>query len=198
AVVADRLHRRLLEAARARRPVADGGAQDVVAVDEHVRPDLDLVAERPFGRIVAAVEHRPHPLDLDPCPRLRQSRHRELPYRESAWIGDWERFAGPGAAEDQVRFDREWSTLRRYAAAQGIPLIGDLPIYVAPASADHLAHPELFQRRAVAGAPPDALSAVGQLWGNPLYDWPALRRRGYGWWIERLRRACALFDLSRI
>ena len=97
--------------------------------------------------------------------------------REVAWIDDWERFAGPGAVEDQVRFDREWSALRAYAASRGVRLIGDLPIYVAPGSADHLAHPELFQRGVVAGAPPDALSAAGQLWGNPLYDWAAVRRR---------------------
>ena len=50
----------------------------------------------------------------------------------------------------------------------------------------------------MAGAPPDALSASGQLWGNPLYDWPALRREGYRWWIERLRRASQLSDLARI
>ncbi|HZR90798.1 MAG TPA: 4-alpha-glucanotransferase [Gaiellaceae bacterium] len=118
--------------------------------------------------------------------------------REAFWIGDWERFAGPGAADDQVRFDREWAALRRYATAQGVHLIGDLPIYVAPGSADHVAHPELFQRGVVAGAPPDSLSARGQLWGNPLYDWPALRRRGYRWWIERLRRMSRLFTLSRL
>jgi 4-alpha-glucanotransferase len=118
--------------------------------------------------------------------------------REDAWIGDWERFAGPGAVEDQVRFDREWRALRAYAARRGVRLIGDLPIYVAPGSADHVAHPELFQHGFVAGAPPDALSAVGQLWGNPLYDWAALRREGYRWWIERVCRTGRLFDLSRI
>ncbi len=118
--------------------------------------------------------------------------------REASWIGDWERFAGPGAVEEQVRFDREWAALRTYAADRGVRLIGDLPIYVAPASADHLAHPGLFQRDAVAGAPPDALSATGQLWGNPLYDWAALRREGYRWWIDRVRRTSQLFDLSRV
>jgi 4-alpha-glucanotransferase len=118
--------------------------------------------------------------------------------RENAWIGDWERFAGPGSVEDQVRFDREWRALRAHAARRGVRLIGDLPIYVAPGSADQLARPELFQRGVVAGAPPDALSAVGQLWGNPLYDWAALRRDGFGWWIDRVRRASSLFDLARI
>ena len=77
-------------------------------------------------------------------------------------------------------------------------LIGDVPIYVAPGSADHRAHPELFQDGAVAGTPPDAFTDKGQLWGNPLYDWPALQRRGYRWWIERLRRTFDLYDLARV
>jgi 4-alpha-glucanotransferase len=118
--------------------------------------------------------------------------------READWIVDWELFAGRSAVEDQVRFDREWRALRAYAAERGVRLVGDLPIYVAPGSADHVTHPELFQRGVVAGAPPDALSAVGQLWGNPLYDWAALRAQGYRWWIDRLRRTAQLFDLSRI
>jgi 4-alpha-glucanotransferase len=118
--------------------------------------------------------------------------------RAAAWIGDWERFAGPGAVEDQVRFDREWRALRAYAARRGVRLIGDLPIYVAPDGADVSSHPALFQHGVVAGAPPDALSAVGQLWGNPLYDWTEMRREGYAWWIERVRRTAELFDLSRI
>jgi 4-alpha-glucanotransferase len=99
---------------------------------------------------------------------------------------------------DQIRFAREWAQLRAYAAERGIRLIGDLPIYVAPQSADHLAHPELFKDGAVAGVPPDSYSSRGQLWGNPLYDWPALRRRRYRWWTERLRRTFELFDLARI
>ena len=77
-------------------------------------------------------------------------------------------------------------------------LIGDLPIYVAPGGADHLAHPELFQDGEVAGVPPDLFSADGQLWGNPLYRWPALRATGYRWWTERFRRAFELVDLVRL
>jgi 4-alpha-glucanotransferase len=119
--------------------------------------------------------------------------------REAFWIGDWERVAGGRrAVADQVRFDREWSALRDYARERGIGLIGDIPIYVAPGSADHLAWPQLFREGEVAGVPPDAFSDHGQLWGNPLYDWPALRRRRYAWWTERLRRAFALFDVARI
>src|SRR6201992_3703049 len=118
--------------------------------------------------------------------------------REAFWLPDWEDFAGAGAGEDQVRFDREWAELRAYAAARGVRIIGDLPIYVAEDGADHRAHPELFQTGVQAGVPPDAFTDLGQLWGNPLYDWPALRRRKYRWWVERLRRTSCLVDLSRI
>ena len=118
--------------------------------------------------------------------------------RERYWIEDWVSFAGEGAAADQLRFDREWGALRAYGEKRGVRLIGDMPIYVAPGGADHRTHPELFQKGVVAGAPPDKFTDLGQLWGNPLYDWPALRRRGYRWWVERLRRARELFDVSRI
>jgi len=100
--------------------------------------------------------------------------------------------------DDQVRFDREWGALRAYAEQRGVRLIGDVPIYVAPGSIDHKAWPELFVEGAVAGAPPDAFSDLGQHWGNPLYDWPALRRRRYRWWTERFRRIFELFDVARV
>jgi 4-alpha-glucanotransferase len=117
----------------------------------------------------------------------------------AAWIDDWAAFAGGArAVNDQVRFDREWGALRAYAAERGVRLIGDVPIYVAPGSADHAAHPELFRDDVVAGAPPDYFSDKGQLWGNPIYDWPALRNRRYRWWVERFRRVFELFDLVRI
>jgi 4-alpha-glucanotransferase len=114
------------------------------------------------------------------------------------WAGNWARFAGEGALADQVRFEREWSALRAYAADRGVRLIGDLPIYVAREGADTAGWPELFERGEVAGAPPDALSATGQLWGNPLYDWPAHRAAGFRWWRERFRRTFELVDVCRI
>jgi 4-alpha-glucanotransferase len=134
------------------------------------------------------------------APAAPVSRAEELDFREreASWIEDWARFAGRGAVADQVRFEREWTALRAYANERGVRLIGDVPIYVAPGSADHRAHPELFRHDAVAGTPPDAYTDKGQLWGNPLYDWPALRRRGYRWWIARLARTFALYDLARI
>jgi 4-alpha-glucanotransferase len=114
------------------------------------------------------------------------------------WAADWAAFAGEGALAAQVRFEREWSALRAYAAERGVRLVGDLPIYVAPGSADHLMHAELFQDGAVAGVPPDEWSATGQLWGNPLYDWNALRATGYRWWVERFRRTFELVDDARV
>jgi len=133
-------------------------------------------------------------------PAAAVSKAEELDFRErnAYWISDWERFGPRGAVADQVRFDREWAALRRHGSERGVRIIGDVPIYVAPGSADHRAHPELFRAGAVAGTPPDAYTDKGQLWGNPLYDWPALQRRGYRWWIERLRRTFDLFDLARI
>ena len=112
------------------------------------------------------------------------------------WISDWEQ-AG-GSVADQIRFEREWTALREYARERGVRLIGDVPIYVAWDSVDHRAHPELFLRGVVAGAPPDKLGPLGQHWGNPLFDWNAAAAEGYRWWIERLRRTFTLFDLARI
>jgi len=129
---------------------------------------------------------------------VSQAERLDFVEQERFWIEDWARFAGRNAVNDQVRFDREWGALRRYAADRGVKLFGDVAIYVAPGSVDHRAHPELFQSGLVAGAPPDAFAEQGQLWGNPLYDWPSLRRRRYRWWVERMRRTLELFDLARI
>jgi 4-alpha-glucanotransferase len=118
--------------------------------------------------------------------------------RESYWIEGWIEHGGRGALEDQVRFDREWGALRAYAAERGVRLVGDVPIYVAPGGADHRTWPELFRPGLQAGVPPDAFTAKGQLWGNPVFDWPALHRRRYRWWVERLRRTFAMVDMTRI
>jgi len=118
--------------------------------------------------------------------------------RHPSWSGEWAAFAGKSALADQVRFEREWDALRDYARGKGVRIFGDVPIYVARGSAEHVAHPELFSRGEVAGAPPDGYSATGQHWGNPLYDWKAHRATGYRWWIERFRRTFELVDLVRI
>jgi 4-alpha-glucanotransferase len=116
--------------------------------------------------------------------------------REAYWVDSWTSFGGDLA--NQVRFDREWSALRDYAHVRGVRLLGDVPIYVAPDGADEWAWPQFFRADAVSGCPPDAYAATGQLWGNPLYRWDVLRDDGYQWWIERLRRTFALFDLVRV
>jgi 4-alpha-glucanotransferase len=118
--------------------------------------------------------------------------------RHPFWIGHWAEFAGGDAVADQVRFEREWRSLRRYAGERGVRLIGDVPIYVADHGADRAAWPELFTTGEVAGAPPDVLSASGQHWGNPLYDWAAMHANGYRWWIERVRRMLELVDMVRV
>lgn len=117
-----------------------------------------------------------------------------------------ERLAVPVAERRVLEylFDCQWQALRRYAAERGVRLIGDIPIYVSPDSADLWAGPGLFQLDAsgrpaeVAGCPPDAFSAEGQLWGNPLYDWEALRETGYDWWLRRLKKGFERFDVMRI
>ncbi len=104
----------------------------------------------------------------------------------------------------QFLFFRQWDALRAYAAGRGIRIVGDAPIFVAHDSADVWAHPELFHLEddgrptVVAGVPPDYFSETGQLWGNPLYDWPAHAATGYRWWLDRLRAIFRTVDFVRI
>ena len=142
--------------------------------------------------------------------------------RAGAWNESWDRdiaLRRPEALERraaelarQVReeeviqffFFSQWDALHQAAARKGISIIGDLPIFAAPDSADVWAHRELFlldaegRPTAVSGVPPDYFAATGQLWGNPLYDWDELERQGFRFWIQRIRAACRLFDLVRI
>ena len=104
----------------------------------------------------------------------------------------------------QYLFAYQWSKLKKYANKNGVKFIGDIPIYVAYDSADVWSCPEQFQLeedytpKAVAGCPPDAFSADGQLWGNPLYDWDYMKKDGFSWWINRIRHCADLFDVVRI
>lgn len=105
---------------------------------------------------------------------------------------------------DQFLVFRQLHQVREHAAKRGIKLFGDLPIFVSPDSSEVWAHPDLFmldedlRPKFVAGVPPDYFSATGQLWGNPVYDWAALRRSGYAWWVDRLRSLMQLHDLVRL
>ena len=104
----------------------------------------------------------------------------------------------------QWQFERQWQAIKSYANGRGIRLVGDLPIFVAHHGSDCWARPDLYALDAsgnpsvVAGVPPDFFSATGQRWGNPLYNWDAMARDGYRWWIERVRRQLHLADVIRI
>jgi len=104
----------------------------------------------------------------------------------------------------QYQFDKQWKALRAYVHSLGIELIGDLPIYVPYDSCDVWAAPHLFQLdeaglpTAVAGCPPDAFSAEGQLWGNPLYRWDRMAEDDFLWWRNRLSEAGKRFDVVRL
>ncbi len=104
----------------------------------------------------------------------------------------------------QFKFFQQWGKLKAYANDKHIQIVGDIPIYVSPDSADVWAHPELFQLdeenvpTAVAGCPPDAFAADGQLWGNPLYRWDYHKATGYRWWVSRMGQSFKLYDVVRV
>jgi 4-alpha-glucanotransferase len=104
----------------------------------------------------------------------------------------------------QFMFQSQWFDLKMYANESGISLFGDAPYYVAYASSDVWAHRGLFELdsqgspQRVGGVPPDYFSEDGQLWGNPLYDWDALKESGYNWWIQRIKRLHFYTDFIRI
>ena len=107
-------------------------------------------------------------------------------------------------AFQQYEFLKQWEKLKAYANASGIEIVGDIPIYVAPDSADAWANPDIFLfdednlPTAVAGCPPDLFSVTGQLWGNPLYDWEAMKKDNYSWWTARLLYSFKIYDLVKI
>ena len=105
---------------------------------------------------------------------------------------------------EQFLLLRQAQQLKEYAHAKGISLIGDLPFFASPDSSDVWASPELFlldeqgRPRFIAGVPPDYFSAVGQLWGNPVYNWDALRSTGYRWCRDRIRTLLSHVDVIRL
>ena len=104
----------------------------------------------------------------------------------------------------QYEFSVQWKKVKDYANEKGIKILGDIPIYVSADSVDAWVGGELFELDAkggfarVAGCPPDYFSADGQLWGNPLYNWPYHKQTGYAWWVRRVRHALGIYDLLRI
>ncbi len=136
---------------------------------------------------------------------LWQSFPREL--RDKSGLSEWRSAHKP--EEDYYKFEqyifsKQWHALRQYANSLGIKLIGDVPIYVSLDSCDVWSAPEIWNLNEhnapfdVAGCPPDAFSADGQLWGNPTYNWRLLSERGYSWWISRLSHLASMFDTVRL
>jgi 4-alpha-glucanotransferase len=129
--------------------------------------------------------------------KLRDERTISIAVAQLAPIIDEQKFY-------QFLFFRQWNALKTYANERGLKIIGDIPIFVALDSADVWSRPEQFKLngdgspKVVAGVPPDFFSKTGQLWGNPIYDWQAMQRDGFGWWIARFRHALKLTDIVRV
>ena len=104
----------------------------------------------------------------------------------------------------QYTFFKQWREIKKYANERGISIMGDMPLYVSDDSVEVWGNPELFmldengRLKEVAGVPPDYFSETGQLWGNPLYDWAEMKKDGYQWWTNRLKKALSMYDYVRI
>ena len=129
--------------------------------------------------------------------RFREPDALEKAGKELAGEMDFRRFC-------QFHFFSQWRELKAYANQNGIQIIGDIPLYVSPDSADLWTDPGLFQLddnlqpTRVAGVPPDNFSETGQLWGNPLYNWDAMEQDGFAWWKRRMAASAELYDIIRI
>lgn len=171
------------------RCTPDDGYQTFVAENESWLEDYALFmalkthyAYRPWTDW--APEHRDH----------RQARQYKDAFAEELSFWRW----------CQYEFDLQWQALRAYAHEKGLCIIGDLPIYVAHDSVDVWAAPEQFlldeqfAPTVVAGCPPDGFSPDGQLWGNPIYNWPLMQSQDFSWWMDRAGNAFRLYDILRI
>ncbi len=104
----------------------------------------------------------------------------------------------------QYLFFNQWKEIKKYANERGVLIMGDMPLYVSEDSVEVWANPELFmldengRLKEVAGVPPDYFSETGQLWGNPLYNWEVMKKDGYKWWTNRLKKALSMYDYVRI
>jgi 4-alpha-glucanotransferase len=132
---------------------------------------------------------------------------KDIALRQPAVLARWQNEQAEVIALKKVLqffFFEQWGALKKYANSQGIQIIGDIPIFVAPDSVDVWANRELFflndqgQPTVVAGVPPDYFSPTGQLWGNPLYNWKKMADQRFRWWIERIRATLGLVDIIRI
>ncbi|GBD99596.1 4-alpha-glucanotransferase [bacterium BMS3Abin07] len=132
---------------------------------------------------------------------------KSLRYRDQGELEKWKNKLEDTVLREsffQFLFFTQWARVRNYCREHNIRIIGDLPIYVNYDSSDVWSHPRIFkldEKRKmtfVSGVPPDYFSKTGQLWGNPVYNWDALKKKHYSWWIDRLGYNMRLFDITRI
>ena len=173
------------------------GREKQEAFEEFIRDNRDWLTDYALYRAVKREQGNTSYIEWEDSIRLRDPEAMRT-YREK--LADEIRFV----EFQQYLFYTQWMALKDYANGKGIEIIGDLPIYVAFDSADTWSHPELFEfdekgfPTVVAGVPPDAFSATGQLWGNPIYKWDYHKKTGYAWWMDRLSYAFSLYDVVRI
>ncbi len=179
------------------RPESPEDREKQQAFEEFIRDNRDWLTDYALYRAVKREMGNTSYIEWDDPIRLRDPEAMRT-YREK--LSDEIRFV----EFQQYLFYTQWTALKEYANGKGIEIIGDLPIYVAFDSADTWSHPELFEfdekgfPTVVAGVPPDAFSATGQLWGNPIYRWDYHKKTGYAWWMDRLAYAFKLYDVVRI
>jgi 4-alpha-glucanotransferase len=169
----------------------DSGFVEFAGENEHWLEDYALYAS--VKKILNCSTWRDFPADL------RDRNEKSLEY--------WRDRAGSVVLYHkflQYIFFSQWSSLKKYANGSGVEIIGDMPYYINYDSSEVWAHPELFKLdddknpAFVSGVPPDYFSKTGQLWGNPVYDWEALKATGYDWWIKRIGHNLTLFDYLRL
>ena len=187
----------------ARRPIMERAVANFVA-SGHVPEYEQFLAENaewlePFAEYMAIKEH----YDLKPWYQWEQG----ALSRDEATMATLRQQLADKLTYHRVTqffFYQQWLELKAYANARHIEIIGDMPIYVAADSVEMWVTPQYFkttedhQPSVVAGCPPDAFTADGQLWGNPIYNWEAMKADGYKWWIQRLRESFKLYDVVRI
>lgn len=124
----------------------------------------------------------------------------EFDFLRHSRMGLLKRAASRSGEKDFIfmEFLRQWEEIKKYANQNGVEIIGDLPFYISPDSAEVKNHPNLFICDKVAGVPPDYFNENGQLWGNPLYNWEEMKKDGYNWWRSRVQFMSKMFDMVRI
>ena len=202
----------------------ESGPVDFGAATERKMPVVILAAQRFLAQSTGADRERYNEfLEANRCwlvdyarfvvlRRANEYRHwsqwpPELANRDAEALAAWDKKHEPELnveAATQFLFQEQWTALRNYCVAKDVRVMGDMAIFVSYDSADVWANRDLFELddegkpTAVSGVPPDYFSATGQRWGNPLYRWRYIEQHGFDWWVDRVKRQLALYDLLRL